>query len=119
MKKVILIIVIIIISLALINLCTDDKPKAKKEYKVTLADGTVCEWFEVRYEMYFIGTSRQLHPDQYQAVADSFHFPKTKMIYFHLDNLRGTGEQYGTLYHNLVLPVKNFNPDSLKLLHNE
>ncbi len=78
-----------------------------------MADGTTCEFFDVSYEMEFVATSRILKPEEYQSAADLFHFPKTKMIYFHLDSLRLIGEHYGTLYESLAVPVMKFNPDSL------
>lgn len=117
MKKLILIIILLIVSVTIINLCSDDSTKIKKKkYIETLADGTVCEFFNVSYEMEFVATSRILKPEEYNVVADLFHFPKTKMVYFHLDSLREIGEQYGTLYELLALPVKKFNPDSLLLI---
>lgn len=118
MKKLLLIIFLIVIATTIVNLCSNDKPAAKKEYKVTLADGTICEWFEVGPEYESISTSRLLKPDEYQMVADSFHFPKEKMIYFHLNSHRLIGEQYGTLYSKMALPVTNFNIDSLTIKRN-
>jgi hypothetical protein len=118
MKKFLLIIILIVIATAIINLCSNDKPSAKKEYKITLADGTICEWFEVGPEYESISTTRILKPEEYQMVADSFHFPKEKMIYFHMNTYRLTGEQYGTLYSKMAIPVANFNPDSLTIKRN-
>jgi len=118
MKKLLLIIVLIIIATTIINICSDDKPTVKKEYKVKLSDGTICEWFEVGPEYESISTSRMLKPEEYQMVADLFHFPKEKMIYFHINTYRLIGEQYGTLYSNMSLPVSNFNPDSLTIKRN-
>jgi len=113
MKKLILVIVLAVIATTIINLCSSDSPKKHEAYILKLPDGTTCELFEVRYEMEMVSTSRMLRPEEYQQAADLFHFPKSKMVYFHLNNLRDTGEQYGTLYESLPLPVQKFNPDSL------
>lgn len=117
MKKILYLITIIILIAVFANIWSDDKPKAKKEYKVTLSDGTVCEWFDVRYEMEMVSTTRKLRPEEYQMVADSFHFPKSKMVYFHLPELKKDGQHYGTLTLDITTEVKNFNPDSLKSVH--
>jgi len=115
MNKLILPVFIIIL-LVIIGKCfydSDTKPKEKKRFIEKLADGTTCEFFNVEYEMEFVATSRILNPEEYQKAAALFHFPKTKMVYFHLDTLREKGEQYGTLYSDLAIPVPHFNPDSL------
>lgn len=106
MKKLLLIVGIIVFVLFLINYCTDKGNTPKKEYKETMADGTICEWFEVRYEMEFVSTSRELKTEEYQGVANLFHFPKSKMVYFFLRDNRADGEHYGTLYMDSAVEVK-------------
>lgn len=114
MKKILVFISILILVVVVTNLCKNDKPSEKKEYIVTLRDGTVCKWFEVRYEMEMVSTTRKLKPEEYQIVADMFHFPRSKMVYFYLAGMLKDGEHYGTLCYDVAQEVKNFNPDSIK-----
>lgn len=106
MKKLILIILSIVIVTTIINYCSDDGPTPKKKFTVTMADGTMCELFDVRQEMEFVSTSRQLKTEEYQEAANLFRFPKSKMVYFHLDGKRGNGEHYGTLYMDAAVEVE-------------
>lgn len=107
MKKLILLILSIVIITTIINYCSDDDPAPEKKFTVTMADGTVCELFDVGQEMEFVSTSRQLKTEEYQEAAKLFRFPKSKMVYFHLDGKRGTGEHYGTLYMDAAVEVEN------------